>query len=89
MTPDECSPRARMAAHCLHAQRDARETTAAARQSFLRRFVNELDPTGLLPDEEREHQARSALKAHMLKLSVLSAAARRGQRTISSNGWRS
>ena len=46
MTPVERSLRARMAAYSLHAQRDPRETTSAARAAFLDRFEREVDPDG-------------------------------------------
>lgn len=80
--------RARMAAHHLHAQRDARETTAPARTAFIDSFLRKVDPEGELPLEERQRRAHSALKAHMADLSFRSAAARRerrrtGTRTLS------
>lgn len=80
MTPDERALRARIAAHALHAQRDGREITAAARGKFLDRFARMVDPDLTLPEDERDRRARSALKAHMLSLSLRSAAARRRRR---------
>lgn len=77
MSPDERSLRARMAAHHLHAQRDGRETTAPARAAFIESFRRKVDPDGVLPAAERERRAQSALKAHMLKLALASASARR------------
>ena len=40
--------RARLAAHCMHAQHDARQTTANGRAAFLARFEAEVDPDGSL-----------------------------------------
>ncbi|MGQ0832276.1 MAG: hypothetical protein ACT4OV_11410 [Microthrixaceae bacterium] len=76
VTPAERSLRARMAAHHLHAQRDPRETTAPARSAFLKSFMTKVDPDGVLPVEERERRANSALRAHMARLSLKSAEAR-------------
>lgn len=59
------------------ANRDAR--TKAGRQSFLSRFEREVDPDGILPPEERRQRAQHALRAHMLRLAKLSAAARRNR----------
>ncbi len=53
MTPEERTLRARMAAYTLHAKRDARETTAAARSAFLDRFDRMVDPECQLPEAER------------------------------------
>lgn len=77
MTPEQRSMRARVAAHSLHSQRDARETTAAARSAFIDSFKTRVDPEGVLSELERERRAQSALKAHMLKLALASSSARR------------
>lgn len=77
MTPAERSLRARLAAHSLHAQRDARETTSAARATFLARFERQVDPDGLLPPEERARRAESAKRAHFTKMAMASARSRR------------
>lgn len=62
--------RARQAAYTLHAQRDARETTAAARATFLRRFELEVDPDGVLPEAERLRRATCARKAYFTRLAL-------------------
>jgi hypothetical protein len=69
--------RAQIAAHSLHAQRDSRELTRPAREAFLARFIAEVDPTGELPEAERLRRARHALAAHMRRLALASAKARR------------
>src|SRR2546423_1154593 len=56
LTPEQRSLRGRIGAYNLHAQRDPRETTAAARRTFLTRSERELDPGGTLPTIERERQ---------------------------------
>jgi hypothetical protein len=79
VTPAERSLRARMAAYCLHAQRDPRETTQAARDSFMARFERQVDPDNLLPLAERQRRAEAAKKAYFLKLALKSARARRAR----------
>jgi hypothetical protein len=78
-TPDDSirSLRARLGAYSLHARYDTRDTTSAARAAFLARFENEVDPEGVLPVKEREKRAEAARKAHMTRLAMRSAMARR------------
>jgi hypothetical protein len=68
-----------MAAYCLHAQRDPKETTQAARASFMARFEHQVDPDNLLPPAERQRRAEAAKKAYFLKLALKSARARRAR----------
>ncbi len=79
MTPAERSLRARMAAYALHAQRDSRETTQAARDKFLARFERQVDPDGRLPRTERQRRAEAAKKAYFLGLALKSACVRRAR----------
>ena len=76
MTGQQRSLKSRMAAHSLHAQRDSRETTSAARKAFLERFENEVDPDRLLTEEERQRRALHARKAYFTRLALKSAMAR-------------
>jgi hypothetical protein len=48
------------------ADRSAR--TRPAREAFLRRFEDEVDPDRKLPPDERTRRANHALRAHMLRL---------------------
>lgn len=77
LTPSERSLRARLAAHAMHAQHDSRETSAPARAAFNARFLDEVDPDRALPEAERARRADHARKAHMTRLSLASAKARR------------
>jgi hypothetical protein len=43
----------------------------------LRKFEDEIDPEGILPEKERRERAMSARKAYMLQLAKKSAMARR------------
>lgn len=54
------SLRARNAAYALHATRDPKLTTEAARRAFLDRFDREVDPDCVLPAEERARRAEAA-----------------------------
>jgi len=47
-----------LAAYSLHAKRDPKETTQAARAAFLTRFEREVDPDGSLPPAERARRAQ-------------------------------
>lgn len=66
--PRVMSQRGRIGAHRQHALHDPRETTRAAHTAFLDRFLREVDPRHVLPDEERQRRARHALVAHMHQL---------------------
>lgn len=81
MTPEQRSLRARMAAYSLHAQRDSRELTRAAREAFLGRFLDEVDPDRSLPEPERLRRAQAARKAYFTKLALKSSQARSGSVT--------
>jgi hypothetical protein len=70
---------ARVGAHALHAQHDSRELTANARAKFLARFIDEVDPDRVLPEPERLKRAEHALRAHMTRLALRSAKARRAK----------
>ncbi|MDT5150579.1 MAG: hypothetical protein QOI01_2312 [Mycobacterium sp.] len=78
MTPAERSMRAQLGAHALWAKTDDRAArTQAARRGFYRRFERQADPEGTLDPAERARRAEHLRKAHMLKLSMASAKARR------------
>lgn len=83
MTPAERSERARIAAYCLHAKYDARQTTRRARAAFLARFELQVDPDRRLPESERLRRADAARKAYFRRLAAKSAAARRGSSAAS------
>ncbi len=72
---------ARMAAHALHARvADPTAHTAAARKVFLSRFEREVDPEGVLEQQERARRAEHAKKVYFLKLAAASSKARSTRR---------
>ncbi len=78
MTPEEMSLRGRIGAHAVHAKYDGREITANARATWLASFVKKVDQkTPGLPDPERLRRAEHLLRAHMGRLALKSAKARR------------
>jgi hypothetical protein len=85
----ERSLRARVAAHTLHASHDSRDLTAAGRRAFLDRFEREVDPERVLAPDERARRAAHARKAHMTRLALRSAEARRLRGAASSKRGRS
>ena len=63
---------ARVGAFALHAKHDSRVLTAPARAAFLDRFLKEVDPDGVLPQEERVRRAEHARKAYFTRLALKS-----------------
>jgi hypothetical protein len=68
---------ARQGALTLHSRYDSREITKSAREKFLGRFIDEVDPNRELPEHERLRRAESLKKAYFTGLARKSAAARR------------
>lgn len=68
--------RARIGAYSLHATHDSREITANARTAAFTRFVDEVDPSRVLPEGERLRRAECARRAHMTRIALKSVAAR-------------
>ena len=58
---------------------DRTARTRPARETFLKRFEEEVDPHGTLPPEERRQRAEHAKRAYMLQLAKRSAAARKAK----------
>lgn len=83
MSPSQRTLRARLAAYAMHARHDGREITANARKAFVECFEHEVDPDGVLPDAERQRRAEHAMRAHMTRLALRSAQARRRHATDS------
>jgi hypothetical protein len=78
LTPSERVLRARMAAHISWAKTDDRSArTAPARKAALARFEEQVDPDGRLSPTERARRAEHAQRAHMTRLALRSAQARR------------
>ena len=68
--------RGRIGAYRLHATHDSREITRPARERFLARFLDEVDPDRALPEPERLRRAEAARKAYFAQLALKSARAR-------------
>jgi hypothetical protein len=73
----EAALRGSIGAHRLHAKYDSRAITKAARDAFMARWEDEVDPNHTLTPAERARRARHALKAHMMELALRSARLRR------------
>lgn len=54
--------------------------TEAARAAQWQKYLDKVDPDGMLPDDERERRAQHARKADMLRLSLKAAQVRRKRR---------
>lgn len=66
--------------HAIH----GRDTMQAARAAAFQRFEDEVDPDRVLDPAERQERAEFARRAHMTKLSMLAAKARREKREAAS-----
>lgn len=82
LTPAERTMRARLAAHTLHAMVDSREHTEPARQAFMERFEDQVDPDRVLSLAERRRRAEQAKKAYFTRLALKSVQARRKARGL-------
>ena len=58
---------------------DRAARTAPARRAAFERFENEVDPQRQLPADERRRRAEYAQRAHMQRLALRSAEARRAK----------
>jgi hypothetical protein len=86
LSPAERTLRARLAAHTMHAQHDARQTTASGRAAFLARFEAEVDPDGRLDPQERARRAEQARRAYFARLTLAATKARRAKRKLRQGG---
>ena len=78
LTPAERSMRAQIAAHESWARTPDRSArTAAARRAAEARFERQVDPEGKLTPQERAWRAEHARKAHMQRMALRSAQARK------------
>lgn len=60
-------------------QSDRKVATAPARRGLEAKWAKEIDPDGTMSPEELELRIESARKAHMLRMSLASAKARRAK----------
>lgn len=77
MSDSLVSLRGRKGAHTLHSLYDSKELTQRARDKFLSRFEDAVDPDRVLPDAERQRRADHARRAYFTDLALKSAKARR------------
>lgn len=83
MTSSERSLRASLAANTRWANADRKVESERARTAQLLRFEKQVDPDGVLAPDERAKRADNAAKAHMQRLALKSAKARRQRREAS------
>lgn len=80
MSSSEASARGRLGAHTRWANENDRvAATAVARRTFLESFERQVDPDGVLDPAERALRASHAHKAHMTRMALASAKARRAR----------
>lgn len=78
LTSEERRARAKLAAHTRWAkERDRSAATAPARAAQLRQFEDQVDPNHELSSQERAKRVENARQAHLLRMALASAKARR------------
>jgi hypothetical protein len=75
-----------MGAYVVHARYDPRQITAPAREAFLKRFIDEVDPDRVLPEPERLRRAAAARKAYFTRLAFLASRRRTKRRSRQEGG---
>lgn len=71
---------AQVAAHTRWAMEpDRKGATAAARKGLAAKWAREVDPDGVLPPDELERRVASLRRAHMARMALASARARRAK----------
>ena len=83
LTREQRSQRARIAVYTRWSKEDPSKQAAIAREGFMKRFLDEVDPDRVLPEAERNRRAASAHKAHMVRLSFMSSKARAARKRAS------
>ncbi len=77
--------RGRVGAYTRWARTEDRvAATEPARSAFMRRFERQVDPDGVLSEEERVSRAHFAMRAHMADLTRRRILSRRRQRPAAS-----
>jgi len=69
-TPATRSLAGQIGAHTIHSRHDSRELTKNARQAFLARFEQEVDPERVLDPAERARRAEHARKAYFARIAL-------------------
>jgi hypothetical protein len=78
MNSAEAAARGRLGAHTRWAREpDRAAATEAARRGLMSKFEREVDPDGSLSPQERAFRAAHAQQAHMERMSLAAARARR------------
>ena len=77
LTPEQRRLRAQIAAHIRWSREDPTANAVRAQAGLVARFERQVDPAGTLEPAERARRVESARKAHMKRLALKSAKARR------------
>jgi hypothetical protein len=76
LTPEQRSLRGRIAANTRWSREDGKANAQRAQAGLLAKFVGQVDPDRVLPEDERLRRAEAARRAHMQRLAFLSSKAR-------------
>jgi hypothetical protein len=81
LTPEQRSLRGRIAANTRWSREDGKPNAVRAQAGLLAKFVDQVDPDRVLPEDERLRRAEAARRAHMQRLAFLSSKARTSRTT--------
>lgn len=85
-TPRERSMLAQIAANTRWATvPDRSKATMPGRAGLRRKFELQVDPDGTLPPAEVERRVNSLMRAHMTRMSLAAAKARRAKKSVGSD----
>lgn len=77
LTPSERTIRARLAATTRWANEDRGAASERQRRTLAQRFEDQVDPDRELNETERARRAKSAMQAHMARMTLASVRARK------------
>jgi hypothetical protein len=77
LTPAERRLRAQIAANTRWAKEDPAANAARGQAGLIARFEREVDPEGVLAPAERQRRAEALRRAHMGRMALAAAKARR------------
>lgn len=77
LSPERAAQLGRIGGLTTASRTDSFQRTQPARDKFLSKFLDEVDPERTLPEAERNRRAEAARKAHFHRLALKSADARR------------
>jgi hypothetical protein len=76
LSPEQRTLRASIAANTRWSREDPKLALAQVREGYRKKWLDQVDPDRVLPEDERNRRARAAERAHMQALALKSSKAR-------------